>query len=364
MSFESFLGNEKAMQTLRELLGRKRMPSSMLFTGPEGVGKKTLAMMLAKALNCAEPGPTGNDFCGKCEPCRKTDDFLASSAEDLARRQQTKDAHRRVEGLVYFDVQLIEPITRYILTEQIRQIRTTAYDRPFNLPRRVFIINEAQTIHWQAADLLLKVLEEPPATTTFILICPQAFELRSTIRSRCFTLQFAPVEQAVIERILDEERGFSKAQRELALRIVNGSVARARTFDLKEFLGRRKPWLDLLDLVARPRNRPLAPGDWKALFATTKSLIADSGGAEESLKIASGIILDLLQVLHEEHNPRVTHIDLLPRLKAWSRALGMPGIEKLGRGLENIHREQIRNVNQQLSLDSLASQLLLTGARL
>jgi DNA polymerase-3 subunit delta' len=80
-------------------------------------------------------------------------------------------------------LQLIEPITKFILTEQIRKVRTIAYTRPFELPRRVFIIDSAQDIHWQAVDLLLKVLEEPPESTTFILICPNAYELRSTIRS-------------------------------------------------------------------------------------------------------------------------------------------------------------------------------------
>ncbi len=358
MSFDSFLGNEKAVRTVRDMLARGRVPGSMLFTGPEGVGKKTLAMMLSKALNCAEPGAEGSDFCGECDRCRRADDFLASGAEDAARRREIKDAHRRVEGLVYFDIQLIEPLTRYILIEQIRQLRATAYNQPFHLPRRVFIIDQAQAIHWQAADLLLKVLEEPPATTTLILICPQAYELRSTIRSRCFTLQFAPVEETVIERILGEERGFTKPQQALAARVVQGSIARAQTFDLNDFLLRRKPWLDFLDLVARPHSRPLAPGEWKTLFDTTKSLVTDSGGAEQTLKVGSGILQDLMQVIEEEKSPRVTHVDLVPRLKAWSQALGMAGIEKLAAGIEDIYRQQIRNVNQQLSLDSLASNLL------
>ena len=88
-------------------------------------------------------------------------------------------------------------MTKFILTEQIRQLRSIAYTRPFEFPRRIFIIDDAQAIHWQAVDLLLKVLEEPPETTSFILVCPNAFELRSTIRSRCMRMAFQPVDQAL-----------------------------------------------------------------------------------------------------------------------------------------------------------------------
>jgi DNA polymerase III subunit delta' len=362
MGFDSFLGNAKTVRAVRDMLAQKRIPGSMLFTGPDGVGKKTLAMMLGKALNCEQPGPRGDDFCGECDHCRKADDFLAAGAADMAQRREIKDAQRRVEALVYFDLQLIEPLTRYILIEQIRQLRATAYNRPFNLPRRVFIVDQANTIHWQAADLLLKVLEEPPATTTMILICPHAFELRPTIRSRCITFQFSPVEDALIERILAEERGFPKPQLALAMRVINGSVARARTFDLAEYVRRRKPWVDFLEVVARPPRRPLGPGDWKLLFDTTKSLTADSGSIEETFQIGSILFRDLLQELFEEPGLRVTNIDLTPRLKAWARAMGIKTIEKLAEGIEQIHRQQTRNINQQLSLDSLAASLLRPAA--
>jgi len=358
MGFDSFLGNAKQVQAVRDMLAQKRVPGSMLFTGPEGVGKKTLATMLAKALNCERPGSEGNDFCGECSHCRKADEFLAASAADMAGRREIKDAHRRVDGLVYFDLQLIEPLTRYILIEQIRQLRATAYSQPFNLPQRVFIVDQAHTIHWQAADLLLKVLEEPPATTTLILVCPRPFELRPTIRSRCFTFQFSPVEDAVIERILTEERGFPKPQLALAMRVIDGSVARAKTLDLAEYVRRRKPWLDFLEVVARPPSRPPGPGEWKVLFDTTKSLTEDTGNVEETLQIGSILFRDLLQGLLEEKSFAITNVDLAPRLQAWARVLGLKGIERLEDGIERIYREQVRNLNQRLSLDSLASRLL------
>jgi DNA polymerase III subunit delta' len=357
MGFDSFLGNAKAVAAVREMLARGRVPGSLLFTGPDGIGKKTLALMLAKALNCERRRPDGDDFCGECSRCRKADEFVALSGEDLATRRGMKDAQKRVEGLVYFDLQLIEPLTRYILIEQIRQLRATAYSRPFSFPQRVLIVDQAQNIHWQAADLLLKVLEEPPETTILILICPNAYELRSTIRSRCFALQFAAVEEAVIGRVLAEERGLAKDKLALALRAVSGSIAMAKTFDLKEYLEQRKPWLALLETIARPAGRSQAPQQWKTLFDATKLLAEDRGRIEESLKTGSVLLRDLMHVLLGEGSKAVTNVDLLPRLEMWAQALGLDGIQKLEEGIESSYRLQNRNLNQQLAFDSLAAGL-------
>lgn len=361
MGFDSFLGNAKAVQSVREMLVRGRVPGSLLFTGPDGIGKKTLAIMLAKALNCERRGPQGDDFCGECSRCRKADEFVTSSAEDLERRRAIKDAQKRVDGLVYFDLQVIEPLTRYTLIEQIRQLRTTAYSRPFDFPQRILIVDQAQAIHWQAVDLLLKVLEEPPETTTIILVCPNAYELRPTIRSRCLTLQFSPVEEGIIEKVLAEERGLSRKDLALAVRVVNGSIALAKTFDLKAYLEGRKPWLDLLEMVSRPSGRGLAPTQWKGLFDTTKSLADNRSNLEESLKTGSAVVRDMIHALLDGEEHAVTNIDLLPRLKAWAQALGLEGIERLANDIESAHRLQNRNVNQQLGFDSVAAELIGSG---
>ncbi|HET9180337.1 MAG TPA: hypothetical protein VFQ24_18425 [Terriglobia bacterium] len=358
MRFDSFLGNTRAVQSVRDMLRRGRVPGSLLFTGPEGTGKKTLALMLAKALNCERRGPEGDDFCGECSRCRKADEFIATSTEDLARRREIKDAQKRTEGLVYLDVQLIEPITRYILIEQIRQLRATAYTRPFNFSQRVMIVDQAQAIHWQAADLLLKVLEEPPETTTIVLICPNAYELRPTLRSRCLTLQFAPVEEAVIEQILREERGIGNKDLALALRVANGSIAAARSLDLKSYVEQRRPWLTLLDTVARPSSRSLAPPQWKALFDATKQLADERDRVEESLRTGSILLRDVMHVLVGAETGAVTNVDLLPRLESWAKALGLTRIQKLEEGIERAHSLQNRNVNQQLTYDALTAEVL------
>jgi DNA polymerase III subunit delta' len=355
MGFDSFLGNSAAVETVRDLLRADRLPGALLFTGPEGVGKKTLARMLAQAAVCER---FKDDFCGQCPRCRRAAEMIAVEEEDLARRREMKESARRVEGLVYFDLQLIAPISRYILSEQIRVLRQIAYTRPFELPRRFFIIDQAQDIHWQAVDLLLKVLEEPPATTTFILVCPNAGELRSTIRSRCQRVAFAPVEEGLILRLLAERGAVPQAEQRLVARLSGGSVGRALAFDLPACLARRALWLAFFQgLAAGLSDRARTP-DWQSIFDATRKLTGDRDSFETLLATGSELLRDMMLVLETGAAAHLSHIDLAPRLKGWATALGFRGILRLQEGLDEADRLQVRNVNQQLGLDSLAIAIL------
>jgi len=357
MNFDAFLSNESAIRAVRDMLASGRVPGALLFAGPDGLGKKTLAEMLAKSLNCERRLQNDSGSCGQCASCRKVDEMLAAARDDLARRRELKDAGKRVEGLLYFDVQLIEPITRYILTEQIRELRRVAYTRPFELRRRVFIIDQTQAIHWQAVDLLLKVLEEPPETTTLVLVCPHAQELRPTIRSRCRRVQFVPVADAVIEQLLASEARIPKAQRALVTRLAAGSVSRALSFDLAAYLERRRPWLDFLESVsARPGSGSNGP-NWNTLFDAIKSLTEKRDEFDATLGIGYDLLRDLVQAL-ESAEPRVSDLELLPRLKSWAARLTLTGISTLKDGLDQAYRLQVRNVNQQLGFEALAVELV------
>ncbi|MGH9403364.1 MAG: ATP-binding protein [Terriglobia bacterium] len=355
MGFETFLGNPSAVASVREMLARDAAPGSLLFAGPEGVGKRTLAAMMAKALNCER---LKDDFCGECARCVKSAEMLELSRLDLEKRREMKDAARRVEGLLYFDVQLIAPITRFILTDQIRLMRTVAYTRPFELPRRVFIIDQAQTIHWQAADLLLKVMEEPPGTTTIILVCPNPNELRPTIRSRCRRVAFAPVEGAVIKHLLETEKRIPAAGLELASRVTEGSVAAAKGFDLAAYQSRREPWTGFLNGVASKDLQSMTPADWKALFDSTKALSEHRFELEATLRIGYSLLHDMLRILESSSDEGIVNLDLAPRLKIWAARLRLEGIERLKTGLDGAYRLQTRNVNQQLGWDALAAEVV------
>lgn len=361
MRFDDFIGNRKAVETVRGLLTSGRIPGALLFAGPEGVGKKGLAVMYAKALNCPERAASG-DACGQCRRCQKVEEMLAGAREDLGRRREIKDAQRRVEGLVYFDLQLIEPITRFILIEQIRQLRSNAYSHPFELTRRVFIIDQADAIHWQAVDLLLKVLEEPPETTSIILVCANASALRPTIRSRCLRVPFLPVEEELIRKLIAEEGRVPKPQQELAARVAAGSIAAARDFDAAAYERKRQPWSGFFDSLTRMRSQARKGPDWNSIFNSTRALTENRDEFEQTLRVGYLLLRDLELVCEFGKNGPVANIDILHHLINWSESLGLEGIARLKEGFDQAYRLQIRNVNQQLGLESLAVEMV--GERL
>ncbi len=349
--FDSFVGNAQAVAVLRNFLVTRNVPHALLFAGPDGVGKKTLAIMFAKALNCDQ---LRDNFCGACARCRRAQEMLDAARQDHEARRSLKDPAKRTEGLTYFDLELVEPLTRHILIEQIRELRNVAYTFPFELRRRVLIIDQAQAVHWQAIDLLLKVLEEPPETTTLILICPNRGELRVTIRSRCHAIRFSPVDESVILRVLAEDSTVARAQQPLVARLAAGSVGRAKGFHLEEFQRKRRPWLDFFSSLL---DQPAASPNWKLLFDATRSLTENRAEFQEALTIGYTLASDMLRLTEGSPDSEVINVDMVAHLKRWAPRLQLKGIEALTRGLDEVYRFYSRNVNLQLSLDALAVEL-------
>src|ERR1700733_5775838 len=201
MGFDEFLGNERIISALRGMLRRERVPSALLFTGPRGVGKFTLARMFAQAANCER---LRDDFCGECDSCRRIE-RLANLAplieQGLAQRVERPDAgtvervpllietHPDVWAIVPDPVRAKDPVARPVLhMGQLRAVQRAAYFKPLGC-RRVFILDGAETMRWDYASIFLKILEEPPESATLILLAPNPYQLLPTIRSRC--LQFS-----------------------------------------------------------------------------------------------------------------------------------------------------------------------------
>ncbi len=350
MSFQDFIGNRKAVESVRQMLSSGRIPSALLFSGPEGVGKLTLARMFAQALQCEKEK---DDFCGECRGCRRTAEMFELAEQDWERRRGIKSATRRTEDLIYFDVQLIEPVSQFILTPQINSAVRTAYTKPFEFRRRVFILNDAQKIHWSGVDRLLKALEEPPPTTLFILICPNAYALRATVRSRCTRVGFLAMEEGEMENVLRRETEWSASERRLVVRLSGGSLGRARRFDLDDYRRRRQDWVTFLEGC-------LSGNDWSRLFEVTERFGKDRENLEENLILGYTLLRDLMILRTSGEEGRITNLDLAAQLRRWGGQVELPWIERVTRALDKSHREQVRNLNQQLALDALAAEL--TGA--
>src|SRR5271165_2767771 len=216
------------------MLRRERVPSALLFTGPRGIGKYMLARMFAQAANCER---LKDDFCGKCSSCRRIERLrnLAPLIEaGLAERGESSDAaavertpliletHPDVWVLVPDPVRLRTPVARpMIRVGQLRAVQRAAYFKPQGR-RRVFILDGADTMRWNDADVFLKILEEPPASATLILLAPAPDSLLPTIRSRCLQFHFAPVPVPQIEAFLKERAEMKPTDRKLAAQLSDG----------------------------------------------------------------------------------------------------------------------------------------------
>src|ERR1700684_465119 len=198
MSFSDFHGNAETVQRLRDMLARNRVPHAVILSGPRGSGKYTLAMMLAQALNCLAPIETNGlpDFCGQCANCRRialAADLDARFAEAVETREGLREADKKDTRLfveTHPDVLIIppDPPQMMIKMDQVRRVIETIYYRPSEARERVYIFTDSAFMR-EAANSLLKVLEEPPEFATIFLLSENSGELLPTIRSRPSVVQ-------------------------------------------------------------------------------------------------------------------------------------------------------------------------------
>ncbi len=263
MGFTEFLGNERIVAVLRGALRTERVPHALLFTGPRGVGKFTLARMFAQAANCER---LTDDFCGECETCKHIARLAGSQKlleQGLAERGESADAatvervplilqsHPDVWALVPDPVRLKNPVARPVLrVGQLRAVQRAAYFKPMGR-RRVFILDGAETMRWDVANVFLKILEEPPSSSTLILTAPSPYALLPTIVSRCMQFHFAPLSQAAVEKILQEKTHRKPAENRLAAQLSEGSPGLAMEMDVDIAARRRRDALRILERAAR-----------------------------------------------------------------------------------------------------------------
>jgi DNA polymerase-3 subunit delta' len=212
MALKDIIGQEKAVNILLGTIQRGRLPSSYLFAGESGVGKKFTAVNLAKAVNCLKGGM---DACDECLSCKKID----------------AGAHP--------DFLLISPAAGQIRIEEIRAIDNIVSLTPFEGREKVVIIDEADTMNPFASNAFLKTLEEPPKDSLIILISSNPDRLPDTIRSRCSRVNFTPLPHQSCKKIIEtinNQQGNKKTDEELStlVRLSMGRPGLAFTGDLTE----------------------------------------------------------------------------------------------------------------------------------
>ena len=360
--FNDFHGNSDVVHRLRDMMARNHFPQAVILAGPAGSGKYTLALMLAKAMNCLSSTITDGlpDFCGECSNCvpiAQSQDLDARFAEAVEARENLRETDKKETRLfvqTHPDVLVVppDPPQMMIKVDQVRRVIETIYYRPGEARERIYIFTQSAFMK-EAANSLLKVLEEPPEFATIFLLTENPSELLPTIRSRSMIVTLAALPAEEIERDLARHRPeWSAKQRALAARLSNGAVGAARSFDLAGYTTARTQALTIL-------NTALRGADHSELFKVTETYRAGAEGRDKIEKLLRTLysLLRDLAFLNSGTPELVRNTDIQAELTKLAAAVDFDWIAFAAERLNDVERGMRRNLLRSLSLDAFATAL-------
>lgn len=374
--FNDFIGNTPAVDSLRTAIAAGRLPHALILSGPSGAGKYTLALMLAMAVECERQprdlwsnGQSLASFCGRCSNCVRLasaaplDDLVAQAVAAREDLRETDKKETRVLIQPHPDLLILPPDPPQLLIKlgQVRTLIERAHRLPAEAPRRIFILTSAAMMK-EAANSLLKILEEPPATVHLILLAENTGELLPTIRSRCAVVRLGALPSEEIEVLLAERRSdVPPQQRMLIARLSQGAAGRALSFDLPAYTAARA---DALVFLRNSANATAgADPDHTALFRMTETYRAGAEGQAKTndLLRALALLLEDLLLLNAGTPELLRNTDIRSELERLAQALPFAWIERASHALDQVQSGMRRNLLRSLSLDSMAAQLEAVG---
>jgi DNA polymerase-3 subunit delta' len=337
--FDAIVGQHEPIRLLRTFVHNGKLPHALLFTGDEGIGKKTTALAFAMACNCRTlkaalpdaPPLAAVDACGTCVPCKK------------------------IAGGRHPDLIHVAPAPTVIKIARIRELLQTLALKPNEADRRLVLISDAHTMNPEAANALLKVLEEPPRRTLLVLTAPQPGDLLPTVASRCRHIRFAPLTTAEIGRLLTAAGDVDPASVASLSLLSGGSYTRARRRLDGKWSARRNWMIALLEKLIAPSSG----ADLRTWLAFSEQLAGKKDQVEESLET---ITLWLRDVLVAGCDPqKVMDQD---RLRALTRTAAQAAPARLLACIEavNAAKTALRsNTNVRLTLDAMVLRMAQAG---
>ena len=370
--FNEFIGNGAVVESLRTAIAAGHLPHSIILSGPAGAGKYTLALLLTMAIECERQprdlwsnGQSLAGFCGRCSNCTRI--ASAANLEEqvaaavLAREElrETDKKDTRVLIQPHPDVLILPPDPPQLLIKlgQVRTLIQHAHYLPAEAPRRIFILTSASMMK-EAANSLLKILEEPPPTVNIFILAENPGELLPTIRSRCASVRLGALPVDEIEGLLIARRpDVPPPQRALIARLSQGAAGRALAFDLETYSAARADALIFLRNAAATASN--GEPDHTALFQMTETYRAGADGQQKTVALlrALALLLEDLLLLDAGTPELLRNIDLRPELERLAAALPFAWIERASHALDQVHSGLRRNLLRSLSLDAFAAQL-------
>lgn len=318
LTFKSFVGNGRVVEILRRAVVQERLPHALIFAGPAGVGKRTLALLLAQHLNCLHP--ESGVACNVCNSCRK------------------------IINATHPDIRVIEPDGAFIKIDQLRALIQEIAYQPFEGRYRVAILNGADQMRVEAANCLLKTLEEPPSRSILILVTAKPYLLLRTIRSRSQMLQFGSIAEDVIEKYLTNHEGRTREDARLAAVLSNGSLGAALAFDAERNREIRQQALRFVSVLLR-RER----------FVQASALAASIVKEKESFQAWVELTATMLQdVYYAQVAPgRIGQRDMEGELTNLAQSAPHTAVVAAIEAVKNLKAALQQNVNRQIALEAL-----------
>jgi DNA polymerase III delta' subunit len=315
MDFNNIVGNSRVKKILRLALQKNRLPNSLLFYGPKGVGKRSLALTLAEAVNCERRGA---DACGECPTC-------------LA-----------ISGGRFPDVQEVKPSGQVIRVDRVREMRQAAYMRPMVGRKRVFIISEADKMNDESFNTVLKILEEPPLFSHFILLTDNPYLILATIKSRCQVLQFVPIGREEIARTL-LEKGYPEDRARIMSLFVRGNLEEALDLNWDEVReARREAWALFLS-IAKPEKPALF---LRSYGFVQRNLIRED--LKKTLEIMASFCRDLVLMKEKGDLSLLLNPDYEEELRALENSCGLEKCWEFLRRVDGAVSGLDKNLNMSL----------------
>ncbi len=314
LCFTQLLGQEKAKRLLRRSLAAERVPHAYIFKGPEGVGKKLFARGVAAAVNCRDASAVG--ACGLCPSCKK------------------------FRTLNHPDFLVIRPEKGVIKIDQIRKLTKELSYPPYESALRVVVIEDVQTMRREAANSLLKTLEEPPENNLLILTADASQEILPTLTSRCQVIPFAQLSIDDTTTILISQ-GIDRDTALLLARLAEGSPGKALLFKKTDMI---VLWRKLVAFLSDPKMD--ADRDVGLLLSHAENMAA----LKEELPALLGLLKIWVRDLLLEEDPRNV---VLPRMKKWNS----PELLFRLQAIDRAERELARNCNRNLICEVLLFKL-------
>lgn len=337
--FENFFGNAAAAETLAAMIERDRIPQTILLDGPDGVGKATMARRFAARL------------LGGADKIEQDDLSLPQNQETLAEREKLSSEKRNEDPFLltsHPDFVTFAPDgpLRQLQIPQMRLLKERAQFGPLAGKHRVFLIDSIDRANEQAANSLLKTLEEPPPYLIFLLTAENPYDLLPTIRSRSVPLRLSHLSPQEMQAYA-AARGLSDVERRIA--IAQGSPGAAYTLDLAAYDKRREAMLALV----RAGGGQAPFGDWAR--HSEKLAASRSEKLEPYLKVLYLLLEDLLHL--SEGRDEIRNIDLRRELTALSGSISFEWLRKAVRLNDDLIHLLRRNIQKNIALDALVVDL-------